>query len=267
VRKADVLVTLASAKGSPGVTTTARVLASVWPHDVALVDADPAGGDLSMWSPAPDGSPLDPDVGLLSLAVEARRGVASLEPHLQVVDGGLQVVCGVQSPGQLAGMGPVWPSLAGVLRQHPGTVIADVGRLTPDSPVLPLVLDSDALVFVVRPTIEGYAHLRERLRWLATLDNGMRPVPTIGVITITEARDTGAVRDLELLLRHAGLTAPVIGAVGLDQKSADVIAARVARGIDRSLLVRSARQLVGPVRELAESRLRLQRTVLTKGVQ
>lgn len=248
------LITLASAKGAPGVTTTARVLASVWPQDVVLVDADPAGGDVSLWSPAPDGTPLDPDTGLLTLAVEARRGVASLHPHLQTIDGGLQVVCGVQSPGQLAGMGPVWPSLAGVLRQHPGTVVADVGRLTPDSPVLPLVLDSDALVFVVRPTIEGYAHLRERLRWLTTVDSGMRPMPAIGVIAVTEARDTGSLRDLELLLGHAGLNVPVLGAVGVDQKSADVVAARIARGIDRSLLVRSARQLVGPVHALGESR-------------
>ncbi|HWJ84410.1 MAG TPA: hypothetical protein VNR62_03220 [Cellulomonas sp.] len=248
------LVTLASAKGSPGVTTTARVLASVWPTDVALVDADPAGGDVALWSPAPDGSPLDPDTGLLTLAVEARRGVASLEPHLQTIDGGLQVVCGVQSPGQVAGMGPVWPSLGAVLRQHPGTVIADVGRLLPDSPALPLVIDSDALVFVVRPTIEGYAHLRERLRWLSTFDTGMRPMPAIGVVALTEPRDTRSVRDLELLLGHAGLRVPVLGAIGIDQKSADVVAARIARGIDRSLLVRSARQLVHPVRELAESR-------------
>ena len=248
------LVTIASAKGSPGVTTTARILASVWPQDVLLVDADPAGGDVSLWAPAPDGSPLDPDTGLLTLAVEARRGAASLEPHVQTIDGGLQVVAGIQHPGQIAGMGPVWPVLGGVLRQHAGTVIADVGRLTPDSPVLPFVLDSDALVFVVRPTIEGYAHLRERLRWLADLDTGLRPMPTVGVVAVTEARDTASVRDLHLLLAHAGLNVPVLGAVGVDQKSADVVAARVARGIDRSLLVRSARQLVGPVRELAESR-------------
>jgi len=254
VRTADVLVTLASAKGSPGVTTTARVLASVWPQDVVLVDADPAGGDLSLWSPAPDGSPLDPDTGLLTLAVEARRGPVTLEPHLQRVDGGLDVVCGVQHPGQVAGMGPVWPAIGSVLRGYAGTVVADAGRLTPDSPALPLVLESDALVFVVRPTIEGYAHLRERLRWLTTFDSGMRPLPALGVVAVTDAREAGAIRDLELLLGHAGLRVPVLGAVGVDQKAADVVAARVARGIDRSLLVRSARHLVEPVGQLAQSR-------------
>ncbi|RHA41654.1 P-loop NTPase family protein [Cellulomonas rhizosphaerae] len=258
------LITLASAKGAPGVTTTARVLASVWPSEVALVDADPAGGDVALWSPAPDGTPLDPDIGLLTLAVEARRGAASLQPHLQTIDGGLQVVCGVQSPGQVAGMGPVWPSLGGILRQHPGTVIADVGRLLPDSPALPLVMDSDALVLVVRPTIEGYAHLRERLRWLTTFDSGMRAMPALGVIALTEPRDTASVRDLELLLGHAGLRVPVLGAVGIDQKSADVVAARIARGIDRSLLVRSARQLVHPVQALGESRQYARGSALTK---
>lgn len=248
------LVTLASAKGSPGVTTTARVLASVWPDEVALVDADPAGGDVALWSPAPDGTPLDTETGLLALAVEARRGLAPLAPHLQLADGGLPVLVGIESPGQVAGMGPVWPSLGTAMRQHPGTVIADIGRLLPDSPALPLVIDSDALVLLVRPTIEGYAHLRDRLRWLATFDTGMRPMPAVGVVAITDAKEAGAVRDLELLLGHAGLKVPVLGSVSVDQKAADVVASRVARGIDRSLLVRSARHLVTPIRQLAESR-------------
>ncbi|WP_051681534.1 hypothetical protein [Cellulomonas sp. HZM] len=248
------LVTLASAKGSPGVTTTARVIASVWPGPSVLVDADPAGGDLSLWSSAPDGTPLDPDTGLLTLAVEARRGAVQLEQHVQRIDGGLDVLCGVQSPGQVASMGPVWPTLGGVLRAHPGTVVADVGRLGPDSPAMPLALDSDVLVLVVRPTIEGFSHLRERLRWLTSIDSGMRALPALGIVAVAEARDAGTVRDLEQLLAHEGLRVPVLGTVAVDQRSADVVAGRIQRGIDRSLLVRSARQLVEPVARLAGTR-------------
>jgi hypothetical protein len=36
--------TLVSASGSPGVTTTALALASVWPRPVIVVEADPTGG-------------------------------------------------------------------------------------------------------------------------------------------------------------------------------------------------------------------------------
>src|ERR1700712_667016 len=38
------LVVLASASGSPGVTTTALGLALRWPRPVVLVDGDPVGG-------------------------------------------------------------------------------------------------------------------------------------------------------------------------------------------------------------------------------
>jgi hypothetical protein len=38
------LIVLASASGSPGVTTTALGLALTWPRPVLLVEADPTGG-------------------------------------------------------------------------------------------------------------------------------------------------------------------------------------------------------------------------------
>ena len=38
------VVALASASGSPGVTTTALGLALLWPRPVLLVEADPTGG-------------------------------------------------------------------------------------------------------------------------------------------------------------------------------------------------------------------------------
>ena len=37
---------LVSAKGAPGVTTSALLLAAVWPSPSVLVEADWAGGDL-----------------------------------------------------------------------------------------------------------------------------------------------------------------------------------------------------------------------------
>lgn len=251
------LVAVASAKGSPGVTTSAWVLASVWPSDVVLVDADAAGGDLSLLGRTPERGALDPDRGLLSLAADARRGLAegALDDHLQRVTGGLEVLCGVSGPDQMTGIGPVWPTLAGALAgMADRDTIVDCGRLVPGSPVTPVVAAADALVMVVRPRLEAFAHLRERLRWLAHLQQTTGRGPAVGVVVVTDSRDQRSARDLAQLLAHDGLDARVLGRVAEDQKAADVVAGRLERGIDRSLLVRSVRELVDPVYALAAAR-------------
>ncbi|WP_315098011.1 hypothetical protein [uncultured Cellulomonas sp.] len=250
------LVAMASAKGSPGVTTTARVLASVWPTPSVLVDADPAGGDVALVARTATQEPLDPERGLLSLAVDARRGHegVSLESHMQVLDGGQHVLCGVQRPEQVAGMGPVWGTIGTALSRHAGTVVVDVGRLALGSPVTPVVSAADVLLFVVRPHVESYAHLRERLTWIAAAENAGSVSPPVGVVVVTDPRDSTSTKDLAALLAHSGLSAHVLGTVAHDPRAADVVAGRLSRGIDRSMLVRSVRSLVDSVRSLADTR-------------
>ena len=79
-----------SLKGSPGVTTLSCLLAATWPTagPVTVVEADRAGGDLA----ARFG--LSSTVGWSSLAAAARRGGedSPLEPHLQLLPGGLAVL-------------------------------------------------------------------------------------------------------------------------------------------------------------------------------
>lgn len=247
------LITVAAAKGSPGVTTSARVLAAVWPTDVVLADLDPAGGDLALLGRTPDGGVLDPDRGLLSLAAQARRGLSPeiLDDHLQPIDGGLPVLCGVTGPEQMTGIGPVWPALAAYLAAVPGRdVLVDCGRLTPGSPVLPVVHASDVLLLVARPRLEAYAHLRERLRWLVSTPTAHGPGPAVGVVLITDPKDDRSVTELGQLLAHSGLTVPVLGRLAHDERAADVLGSRVDRPVRRSLLARSARQLTGAVHEL-----------------
>lgn len=253
------LVAVASAKGSPGVTTTSRVLASVWPGEVVLADCDPAGGDVALLGRGHGGTVLDPDRGLLSLAAAARRGLGAdaLEDHVQVLDGGLRVLVGVTHPEQVTGIGPVWPALATAFASVSGTVIADCGRVVPGTPVLPLLTGADVVVMVVRQRVEAYAHLRERLRWLASVQPGLGGGPAVGVVVVTEPRDTEAVRELSGVLARAALDARVIGRVAEDRRAADTLAGRADRGIARSLLVRSARVLVDPLRSLASTRTRI----------
>ncbi|MDC7120341.1 hypothetical protein OMK64_02195 [Cellulomonas fimi] len=251
------LVAIGSAKGSPGVSTTARVLAGVWPSDVVLADADPAGGDVSLLGRTASRGPLDPERGILSLAADARRGLAndSLDDHLQQLEGGLDVLCGVTSPEQMTGIAPAVPALAAALAHHPTRdVVVDCGRIHAGSPVMPVVAAADVLVLLARPRLESYAHLRERLRWLAQMRaTSTRRLPAVGVALVADSRDRRSLGELAQLLAHEGLPVTVLGQVAEDQRAADVVAGRLDRGVERSLLVRSARQLVAPVADLGAS--------------
>lgn len=251
------LVAFASAKGSPGVTTTVNVLGDVWPADVLVADFDPAGGDLALRHRDPEGEPLDPERGLLSLAAAARRGVAQneLAYHVQRIDGGLDVVAGIARPEQVTGIGPVWPALAHSLRAAGVDVLVDCGRVTPGTPVMPVLAAADAVVFVVRPSVESYAHLRERLHWLADpLQIGQLGSIPVGVIVVTSPSNTSATRDLDRLLEYAGLQVSVLGRIAEDPKAVLALTGAGGRRLDRSLLVRSARQVAGSVRSVAAHR-------------
>ncbi|MBI9115326.1 hypothetical protein [Sanguibacter suaedae] len=252
------LVALASAKGAPGVSTTAVALGSVWPTDVVVVDADAAGGDLGYRLRTSDGRPLDHDRGLLGLAAEARRGLTprSVADQVQTADGGLDVLLGVERPEQVAGLGPVWTTVAGALAGASGPdVLADCGRIAPGTPLQPLLSAAHAVIVCVEPSVEAYAHLRDRLRWL--LHTTTERPPAVGVVLRSAWSDTAAAADLEKLLAHSGLSVPVLGRIAEDARAADVLAGRTSRGIGRSLLVRSARSLVDPVRTLATTRPRV----------
>lgn len=248
------LVAFASAKGSPGVTTTVNVLGDVWPADVMVAEFDPAGGDLALRHRDPDGYPLEPERGLVSLAAASRRGVGvdELEQHLQTIDGGLPVLSGVTRPEQITGIGAVWPTLTRSLRETGTDVLIDCGRVTPGTPLMPVLSGADAVIFVTRPSVESYAHLRERLRWLAEpLRLGELGSTPIGVVLVTEPSDAGAARDLDRLLQYAGLQVQVLGRLAHDPKAVAALTGASNRKLDRSLLVRSAREVVTSVRSIA----------------
>lgn len=252
------LIALGSAKGSPGVSTLAAALGAVWHGPVVVADCDPAGGDVSLLQRDRYGQPLDPERGLLSLAAAARRGIdpGDVYDHVQTLAGGLDVLAGVSRPEQLTGVGPVWPTVAEAFRALPDSdVIVDCGRVTAGTPVLPLLTAADAVVLVVRPNVENYAHLRERLRWLVEpLRLGEIGSVPVGIVLVTAASDKAAARDLNRLLEYDGLRASVIGRIADDSKAADALAGRRQRRIDRSLLIRSAREVAGAISGLATDR-------------
>jgi cellulose biosynthesis protein BcsQ len=254
------LVVLGSAKGSPGVTTTAIALGAVWPRPAVVADLDPAAGDLTVRYRRGDGRLLDADVGLLSLGAAVRRHDAAnsggdLAPHLQTVAGGLPVLAGLSSPEQVTGLGQVWPAIAQSLRLTPQDVLADCGRLLPGSPTMPVVVSADAVILVARATLDGLYHLRERLRWLAQpLRLAVPDAVPVGVVLVLSDRDRRSQPDVARLLGHAGLPVPVLGRIADDGRAARALGGQSRQRIGRSLLVRSAREVATAVDDLLRSR-------------
>ncbi len=236
----------ATAKGSPGASTAAAALALAWPAPVVLADVDPAGGDVMWRNRTAAGGPLDPDRGLLSLGAAVRRGAAEadLTEHLQQTAMGVDVLVGLASPDQLAGLGAAWGQLPAVFAQHRTDVLVDCGRAVPGSAALPVLTGADVVVLVTRPDLAGTAHLRERLRSMrSTLGIGGPGGKPVGIVVRTDYRDTRTTSDLQQLLDHEQMGVTVLGIVAEDPKAARIVSGERVGQIRRSLLGRSATQL------------------------
>lgn len=224
------LFVLASAKASPGVTTTALALAATWPADrrVQVVEADADGGTLA----ARLSLPVEP--GLATLAVSSRRSLDAdgLAAHRQKPAGSdIEVVVAPPAAEQARrALRLVVRPLAQVLAELPDTdTIVDAGRLRPDSAIEPLLRAADAVLVVCRPRVEEVQHLPARLRALrptlaqvGLLLIGDRPYPPAEVAA---ALDTEVVA---VLADDARAAAALVGGEG-------------ARHLRRSPLLRSVR--------------------------
>ena len=140
------LITVASTKGSAGVSTFAVVLAAVWPGQPppVVVEADCAGGDLGARHWLPD----TPGVG--SLATQSRTGSVTLDQHVT------RLPCGVDAVLAPAGRLPATVAV-GLLAEADLAVwakerptIADLGRLEPEAPSGALVEAADVVLLVSR---------------------------------------------------------------------------------------------------------------------
>ena len=203
------LIAVAADKGSPGVTTTAVALAAIWPRPVLLAECDPAGGDLVYRLPGQDGQRLDPHRGLLSLAVAARRGPQTHQvwPHVQKLRGGLDVLTGVTSAEQGAGLDGLWGSVGAALAGLPeADVIADCGRLGPGGRFYDLLAQASAVVMVSKATLGDVVRLRERTAAVsaAIRDRG-GPGTGIGVIVVAGHKHfSAAIAEVSQALGPAG---------------------------------------------------------------
>ncbi|GII34916.1 hypothetical protein [Planotetraspora mira] len=232
------LIALAADKGSPGVTTAATALGAVWPHPVLLAECDPSGGDLAYRLPALDGGVLNPTRGLLSLGAVARRGLSpdQIYEHTQKLVGGLDVLAGLTNGEQASGLTWLWGTLGRALAAVPeADVLADCGRLGLHPQTNDLLAAADAVVLFTRASLDHVAHLRERL---TLLDR------RVGVVVIADPRSYRASID-EVRRIVSGWDISFVAGLAYDPKGADLLSGQWGGRLDRSLLIRTARELAG----------------------
>lgn len=240
------LVTLASVKGAPGVTTTALLVAALWPRPSLLAECDASGGDIAYRIPAPDGQPLDRETGLISLAAAARHDVDShtVVRHVQRLVGGQDVLVGVGTSEQALPLSAQWPRLASVLGSLPGVdTIADLGRTYAGADQTAIVSASDALVLVVGTQPSEVAHLREALRVITPSGRRARPTP-VHVVVVAPRRRTQVVREIEGELKRAEVSFTAVHHLAHDADGAAYFLGQIRGNPARTHLVRSAGPLV-----------------------
>jgi hypothetical protein len=230
------LIVLAADKGAPGVTTAATALGAVWPRPVLLAECDPSGGDLAYRLPAADGGMLNTGRGLLSLGAVARRGLRAeqIREHTQKLVGGLDVLTGLARGEQAAGLTWLWGPLGRSLAALPhADVLADCGRLGLHPQINDLIAEAGQIVLLTRASLDHVAHLRERL---TLMDR------QVGVVVIADPRSYRAQLD-EVRRIVSGWDVAFVGGLAYDPKGAELLRGQWGGRLDRSLLIRTAREL------------------------
>lgn len=243
------LISLASVKGSPGVTSTALALAAVWPRPVVLLEADPSGGDLAYRCTTVHCGPVAANQGLLQLAAAVRGGLPGagvVVDEAQLLACGVNLVQGVTRAGQARAFAGLWPTIASACVDAEVDVIADLGRLDRTSPVMPLAEHSTYLLTVAAATLESVMHLREDVQDLMGTLARAGAIPVCPVLVGPDARAGRDRADLDSLLDDAGIAARPTLSLPNDPKAL----ARLEQGespsgrLGRTLLMRGAKTLV-----------------------
>lgn len=247
------LLAVASAKGSPGVTTTALVLGALWPRPVVLVECDPSGGDVALRLPGPDGEVLDRDRGLLSLVAAGRKDLHPdlVVQHSQQVLGGLDVVNGVRLPEQAVGLSQQWQRIGPLLAGLPGRdVVADCGRIGAATPQNSVLVAASDILLVSDVAPSSIVHLRERLLSLTAAFGSLASRrPVLHVAVVAPPKRAQAVKEVRAVLDRTEARVETVHHLATDDRGAGFFTGLSQGRADRTHLVRSAR---GPTAVLAE---------------
>jgi len=248
------VIVLTSAKGAPGVTTTALALTLAWPRPVLLLEADVSGSSSILAGYYQGQTPHDK--GLIDLALAHRRGTLTDGLHtasIELPGGQARLIPGLTGPSQAATMQPVWEPIAVVLSalERTGTdVIVDAGRLGTTGGPTPLLYAADVTLLTTRTTLPAVAATRA---WAQPLREDLtRHGPgadALGLLLVGEGQPYNA-REIQTFTGT-----PVISAIGWDPVHAEVFSrGATARKLDTSTLVRSVRAAASTIQSLIASR-------------
>lgn len=239
------VIAIGSAKGSPGVTTTALGLALLHEGPVLLVEADPAGGSSILagylrGTVAHDRSLLDVALGH-ELGEPVADTVARACVPLPGAVGDARLLPAVQRSQNAASLPGVWSVLAEHLRSLSSdgvSVIVDLGRFGAEHGGDPLARSADLLVLALRPTLVHVAAARSRLPLLRNdLDRNGLGQERIRNLVIGPGH-TYSTREVT-----SALDIPDLPPVALDARAAAVLSDGAAPGRGRSALTGSLQAL------------------------
>lgn len=233
------LIAIASASGSPGVTTTVTGLAWTWQRPVLLVEADPTGGSAVLAGPLR--GQWTPRDTMIDLALAAQTGTLNsrLAEVVQVVPGTqVKLLPGVRSHVQARGLRALWGPLTATLRGLDSTgqdVVVDAGRLGLEGSPMPLIKGADMTLLATRTDLVSLAAARS---WAHSLKSEMETAGasrSLGLLLVGEtnpysARQVSKVLDL-----------PVVATVAFEPEQAKVFSrgAAPAKKFQHGSLVRS----------------------------
>lgn len=238
------LITIASAKGSPGVTTATLLFGALWPRPCVVAECDAAGGDIALRMPSEHGQPLTADAGLVALSAAGRKAMhpGLIEQHTQHIVGGLGVLTGVSLPEQAGGL--AWPDLAQLFATAPGTdVLADLGRIGGSTPQNAMLATSSLVVLVTDAVPSNVVHLRERAARVHQNLGGALAAP-IHVVVVAGAKRARAVREVRESLERSRVPFEDVHHLAQDPVGANFFLGQVQGRPDRTALVRSAGSIV-----------------------
>lgn len=223
-------------------------LACEWPRPVVVVEADPTAGSAILAGFFR--GVVEPTGGLVDLMVAQRQDqLAERLPSvlLPIPDSPAQVLPGIQTRAQAAGLESLWSPLLAALRdlEDTGTdVLVDAGRLAWTGSLNPLVLSADVLLVAAGSNLPVVAKTRALSADLAD----QRP-SGVGLLIIGPGRPYG----IGEVAKAVGL--PAVGRIEWDARAAAVYSQgdAPARHAERSAFRASIRATGEAIRAFADA--------------
>ncbi|WBB78101.1 ParA family protein [Micromonospora sp. WMMD882] len=248
------IIALASAKGSPGVTTTALACTLSWHRRLVLAECDPAGGSVLAGYL---GGTLDGPRGIGELAVgELRDGSLEAMFWSQLVDLDAPkrerlLLPGVVDPAQAGSVTPLWQRFADFFTSleqgtPPYDVLVDCGRLAVTGAPWPVLRAAAVVLVVTRATLPDISATRSLLRSMERDFTEHRvPAGSVRLLVVGDGHGTGEI--------SKALGAPVIARLPHDPRTAGVLSLGGTIRAGRQLM-RAAGALEVPVGALLDRR-------------